>query len=209
MEVQQCIQSRRTIRKYTSEPVGPDQIHLIIEGGKYAPSAGNLQNWFFVVVNDEGKISALADASVQQVWMENSSVLIVVASDLQKAENFYGDRGVDVYSRQNTAAAVQNMLLVAHDIGLGAAWVGAFDEDMVSRTLGLPGHVRPEAIVVLGYPDEKVPIPPRFEFSSIVWFNSWGSRFIDKLLSLGKTSHLVKKYVGKTGKIIEDIIGKK
>ena len=152
-----------------------------------------MQSSFFIVVRNEEVKIQLAEAAVQQVWIESAPILIVVASDLKKAEDFYGDRGKDVYSRHNAAAATQNMLLVAHDIGLSSAWVGAFDEDMVSRSLGLPEHIRPEVIMTVGYPDEKVPIPPRF---------------LDVLLSSGKTSHLVKHYVERGVKAADKLTNK-
>jgi hypothetical protein len=89
------------------------------------------------------------------------------------------------------------MLLTAHDIGLGAAWVGAFDEDMIGRTLGLPGNVRAEVVIPIGYPDEKPAPPPRFLYEGLVALDGWGNRFEDLALSMAKTGPFVKEKVTK------------
>jgi len=198
METQDCIKSRRTIRQFKAQDVGQDQVHIIVEAGKWAPSAGNLQNWRFIVVRDPDVKTQLADACVQQLWIETAPVVLVIVSDLEKAGEFYGTRGKDVYSRHNAAACGQNMLLAAHDIGLASAWVGAFDEDMIARTLGLPSGQRAEVVLPFGYADEKPAPPPRFLYEGLVYLNKWGNRFDDVALSMAKTGPFVKEQVTKS-----------
>ena len=86
--------------------------------------------------------------------------MIVVAADPQRSARTYGTRGAELYSIQDTAAAVQNMLLAVVALGLGACWVGAFDEKAAARVLELPAHLRPVAMIPIGYTKER-PMPRR------------------------------------------------
>jgi nitroreductase len=85
----------------------------------------------------------------------------------------YGKRGRELYVFHDTGASIQNMLLAAHDMGLGAVWVGAFDEDPVSKTLNLPEHVRPVAIIPVGHPAQQPKMRSRRELSDILRKDSW------------------------------------
>jgi len=181
MDVLECIRTRRSIRKYLEKPVAWDDVCKILEAGRFAPSAGNLQNWKFVVVLEFERRRKLAEASLQQYWMESAPVHIVICSEPHKAEKYYGIRGERLYSIQNCAAAATNMLLAAHAIGLAGCWVGAFDEDMVARTIGLVESegARPQIILTIGYSDEKVPAPARHPLEAIMFFNYWRGRIKD------------------------------
>jgi nitroreductase len=179
MEVLECIKTRRAVRKYLDKPVPWDPVSNIIEAGRYAPSAGNLQNWKFIVVLDEDKRKALAEAALKQFWMQTAPVHIVIIAEPYKAERYYGKRGERLYSVQNCAAAAENMLLEAHNVGLGACWVGAFDEDMVRRTLLIPPEARPQAIITVGYPAEQPEKPAKLPPEVVMWFDKWRGRVKD------------------------------
>lgn len=133
-----------------------EQVRQILEAGRWAPSAGNVQDWQFFVIRNQSIKEALVEAALGQSFIAEAPVVIVVATDLNKIEESYGRRGRDTYSLQNTAAAIQNMLLMIHSMGLGACWVGAFYEQSASGALNLKEHIRPVAIVPIGYTAEKV-----------------------------------------------------
>jgi nitroreductase len=96
--------------------------------------------------------------------------LVVVACLDRRIAAHYGDRGVNLYSIQDVAASVMNMMLAAHELGLGSVWVGAFNEFEVFERLHLPDNLRPIAIVPIGYPS-KMPRPtPRLSADEIVEF---------------------------------------
>jgi nitroreductase len=181
MDTLECIRTRRSIRKYLEKPVAWDDVSKILEAGRFAPNAGNLQNWKFVVVLDFEKRRKLAEAALQQYWMETAPVHIVICSEPHKAEKYYGIRGERLYSIQNCAAAATNMLLAAHAIGLSGCWVGAFDEDMVSRAINLVESegARPQIILTIGYADEKAATPSRQPVEAIMFFNNWRGRIKD------------------------------
>ncbi len=205
MDAYECIKTRRSTRNFLEIPVEWDKIGTVVDAGRSAPTAGNLQNWKFIIVLNPGTRKALADASLEQHWMAKAPAHIIICSEPAKAKKFYGIRGERLYSVQNCAAAVQNMLLAANCVGLGSCWVGAFDEERVSRVLGIPDYARPQAIVVLGYAAEKAPVPMHFQMENIVFMEGWGAKIKDINEYLGYTSAAVQDYIGKGKKILDKI----
>ena len=155
MDLEKIIKTRRSIRKYVDKPIEDWKILKILEAGIWAPSAGNVQPWrFYVIKNPEIK-HKLFQASYNQPQVLEANVLIVVCVDLEEEYKHYGNRGIELYCIQDSAAAIQNMLLMAHYLGIGSCWIGAFDEEFVKTILNLPKNYRPVAIITLGYPNEK------------------------------------------------------
>src|SRR3989344_3339992 len=111
MDIFEAISTRRSIRKYKDKQVPWDNIVTIMQAGKYAPSAGNLQNWKFIVVKSDAKRKAIAKACLQQDWMEQAPILIVIVGEPERARMYYGARGARMYNIQGCAAAMENMLL--------------------------------------------------------------------------------------------------
>ncbi len=167
MNTIECIKSRRSIRKYNQTPVGEDVINKIMEAAVHAPSSGNLQDWEFVVVRNQTTKKKLAEACYNQEPVDKAPVVIVVCSDSNRSLK-YGERGRNLYSIQNSAAAAQNIMLAAWEMGVGSCWIGAFDEMEVANAVILPSHVRPLAIITLGYPDEKPNPPKRWGLKDVV-----------------------------------------
>ncbi len=89
-----------------------------------------------------------------QEFLSQAPVTIVVCIDLDIAESKYKERGLELYSKQSTAAATENMFLAATYLGLGACWVGGFFEEEVKEILELPSNLRPVVLLPIGYPDE-------------------------------------------------------
>lgn len=179
MDILDIIESRRNIKEFLPKFVDWDKISKILDAARHAPSCGNLQNWKFVVVTETDLKKQLAEAAMQQYEIINASTLIVVCAEPEKAERYYGERGKNLYSIQNCAAAVQNMLLESHSLGLGARWIGAFEEEMVKRILRIPEEASPQAIVAIGYPKEVPQKPPKMPLESLTYFNSWRNRLKD------------------------------
>ncbi|RLF23588.1 MAG: nitroreductase family protein, partial [Thermoprotei archaeon] len=112
-------------------------------------------------------------AALGQMWIAEAPVVVVVCANIPRTAWRYGERGRSLYCLQDTAAAIQNMLLAAHALGYGTCWVGAFDEEEVSRILGLPDHVRPVAIVPIGKPAESPIPPPRRPLDEVVHWEKY------------------------------------
>ncbi len=156
----EAIRERRSERHFKPDPVPDDTVRRIVDCGLKAPSAGNMQPWQFLIVKRPELRADLSKAAFGQKFVEDAPVVIVVLADPGRSAGRYGNRGSDLYCIQDTAAAVQNMLLAVVAFGLGACWVGAFDEAAASRALELPEHLRPVAMIPIGYPKER-PTPRR------------------------------------------------
>ncbi|MCX8171620.1 MAG: nitroreductase family protein [Candidatus Bathyarchaeota archaeon] len=150
---------RRSIRAFTGEEVSDEDIEKILEAARWAPSAGNIQPWEFIVIRKPETKREVAKAALNQTFIEEAPVAIIVCADEVRSSRVYGSRGATLYCIQDTAAAIENMLLAACALGLGACWVGAFYEEEVRRILNIPRGLRPVAIVPIGHPAEK-PRPP-------------------------------------------------
>jgi nitroreductase len=208
MEVLECITTRRCIRKYQKKEIQWDLVSNVLEAGRFAPSAGNLQNWKFVVILDEDKRNAIAEACVKQFWMAEAPLHIIIIGEPEKAKRHYGDRGERLYTVQGCAAAMENMMLEAHNLGLGSCWVGAFDEDKIRSIIGAPKEARPQAIVTVGYAAEEPEIPTRYPLEPMTYFNKWRGRIRNVPAYFMYYSPGIKRRVLKGKKIAEET-GKK
>lgn len=194
METLECIESRRSIRKYLDIPVEFEKLGNILNAGRLAPSAGNLQDWKFVLVTELDLRKQLAEACMQQYWMEVAPIHIVVCSKTAETERMYGERGQKLYSVMNCSAAAQNMLLAAHDQGLGACWVSAFSEHHIRRILHIkPDDVKPVAVITIGYPDEEPKAPHKYTIDHVTYIERWGNRIKDFPAYVGFYSQHIAK----------------
>jgi nitroreductase len=154
MELSEAIKGRRSVRAFKQRDVPEKTVEKLIDAARHAPSAGNIQPWEFVVVRNLGVKRKLARAALNQAFVEEAPVVIVVCANEKCSSMGYGYRGKTLYCIQDTAAATQNILLTAYSLGLGACWIGAFNEDEAKRALNAPEGIRPVAIIPVGYPDE-------------------------------------------------------
>ncbi len=164
--------SRVSIRKFKSDDIDDDTVKLLLEAANAAPSAGNLQARDFIVVRDAKMKLELAKASLRQMFIAEAPVVIVVCANYPRSMRVYGERG-RLYAEQDATAAVENLLLAVTALGLGAVWVGAFDEERVSELLELPEYVRPIAIVPIGYPAEKPGRRSRYPIDMLTHYEKW------------------------------------
>lgn len=162
--------TRRSIRKFMDIDIERTKLGIIFEAGAHAPSAGNIQNWKFFYVKRDDLKKKIADACMQQSWIATAPVIIVIASEPDKATQYYGVRGERLYSVQNCAAVAQNMMLAAHDQGVATCWVGAFDEESLNKILNMGHRFRPQVVLPIGYADEHVPEPLRLRIENLVIF---------------------------------------
>ena len=145
----------RCCGRYGRDAVPRATIEALLDAAVWAPSGGNLQPWRFVVVLEGGLRTALANAAYGQSFVAAAPAVIAVCAVPEESARHYGPRGRDLYCLQDTAAATENLLLAATDMGLGACWVGAFEEQAVARALDLPHGWRPVALVPVGFPAEE------------------------------------------------------
>lgn len=156
MDAIKCLKTRRSIRKYTAETVTDKQINEILECARNAPSAHNCQSWEFIVVKDEKKKTQLSQVHQWAGFVKDAPVVIVTCHNKNR----------DTFTPPSTnrftpAVAVENILLAAHALGLGACWVYVKDdkepniEENVKKILDLPENLEVICQVPIGHPNEK------------------------------------------------------
>jgi len=154
------ILSRRSIRKFTAEPVSEEIINDILEAAMSAPSAGNEQPWHFVVIRDRSKMEEILVHHPNALALKSAAAAILVCAD-KNSNKFEID-----YWIQDFAAATENLLLAAHFLGLGAVWLGVYPREercaALKKVFGMPENIVPFSLVALGYPAEEKPPANRF-----------------------------------------------
>jgi nitroreductase len=161
MEAIDAIMTRRSVRRYTREPVDDATVQALLRAAMQAPSAANEQPWALVVIDDRATLDAIPSFSPYAAVVRGAPLGILVCADTRSLP--FPSPGFWI---QDCSAAIQNLLLAAHALGLGAVWTGVSPlEDRVAgfaRHCRLPAGVMPVAFVVLGRPAEEPAPQDRF-----------------------------------------------
>ena len=159
MDALEAIHTRRSIRKFQDKPVPEELLQQVLAAAMSAPSANNAQPWQFVVISDPHLLAKVPKINPHARMAARAPVAILVCGDL----NLEVSAG---YWVVDCAAAVQNLLLAAHAVGLGAVWTGVYPREQraedISRLLDLPENVVPHSLIVLGYAAEQPPSEDRY-----------------------------------------------
>lgn len=172
MDCMEAIKTRRSIRAFLADEVDQNDLLTILEAGRMAPNAGNLQPCYFIVVKDAGTRQKIQAAAYGQELISQSPVVVVVCADPERSSK-YGEVGQQRFCLMDCANATENMLLAAHDLGYGACWVGGFVEDAVRTVLGIPAHIHVAAMIPLGKPAENPAPPPRRPLEEMIRWETW------------------------------------
>ena len=176
MEFDQVVRKRKMVRQYKAgKPIPGSIITTLMENAHTAPSAGHTQVQEFIIVKDPSTKLKLAEAALGQESVSGAPLLIVVCSNTSRSIDRYGKRGKDFYSVIDGAFASMIILLSAVNEGIGACFVGAFEDDKVSRILGLPDHVKPIGIITPGYSNERPGKLSRIDISRLVFHDKYGN----------------------------------
>ena len=169
MTVHEAIGARRSVRAYQDKPIEEDKLRRVLEAGRLAPSARNMQEWKFVVVRDRRLRGRLVSACKGQAFVAEAPV--VIAACATKSDHIM-TCGQYAYSI-DLAIAVDHMTLAAVQEGLGTCWLGAFHEDEVREVLGIPPDVRVVAVLPVGYPAEAPRARSRNPFEEVFCFDRY------------------------------------
>lgn len=182
MDLDSCIKGRRSVRGYTDEPVSKEMIEAVLEAGTWAPSGMNRQPWRFIVIEDEDVIKMVSKQTkkiVPEVMPQmsdkmqteadvicyNAPVLIFICAE---KDGVHGDLDMT-----DSVLAAQNMFLKAHELGLGACYMGfiAFlsRKPEILEKAGVPGGYELKVPLALGHPKEKPGPGNRNEPEIIEW----------------------------------------
>jgi nitroreductase len=167
-ELLSVILKRRSVRAFKPDEIPQVHIDQFVEALRWAPSAGNRQPWHFYLVRRPELKRDLARAAFQQDFVAQAPLVFVISGLPERSASRYGERGKELYVFQDTAAAIQNLLLLATALGYGTCWVGAFDELQVSEVLSLPKQERPLALIPIGKAAEQPSPPQRLPVEKIV-----------------------------------------
>jgi len=188
IDILALIKARRTIRKYKDKKVPREMIEKVIDAGRWAPSAHNLQPWKFVVIENKDVINKIADLLEKEARnlfsgfnvvmkdtvenLRNAPILLVVYSNgvISKKFDRFGPvykKIANMYEVQSIAAAIENMLLYSYSLNLGMTWYGMplFFSKKITKFLKQSGKL--SAILSLGYPDEVPAVTRRKELTEI------------------------------------------
>jgi len=173
MDVLEAIKGRRSIRAFKNQDVPAETVEELINAARWAPSAGNIQPWEFIIVRKPRIKRRLVEAALGQMFIEEAPVVLIVCANEERSSQGYCARGKTLYCLQDTAAATQNIHLTAYSLGLGTCWVGAFREEETREILKIPQGIRPVAIIPVGYPAEAPTARTRKSISQIVHYETF------------------------------------
>ena len=180
MDLFQAIEKRASIRSFKETIISEDELKKILQAGIRAPSGGNVQPWGFIVTTNPSLKKDLAKAAFNQDFIGSAALTITVCAVEEESGSRYGKRGRTLYCLQDTAAAVENMLLAATALGYGSCWIGAFDEVAVRNVLKIPEKARPVAIIPLGLAKETTTATSRKPLEDVVHYEFYGGHVPSK-----------------------------
>jgi nitroreductase len=151
MNFETVVKRRRMCREFLERDVPQEKLDRILELASRYPSAGHTEPQEFIVVHDRRMKEDLAHAALDQMFVAQAPVVIVVVSDVRLSARRYGERGVRFFSIIDGAFVAMLILLAVVEEGLGACFVGSFYDEEVQELLSLPQEVRPIGIIPIGY----------------------------------------------------------
>ena len=184
METLEAIKTRRSIRKFSEQPVEPEKLQAVLEAVRQAPSWSNLQCWHLVIVENQEireKISELSfvasffstygyKTNPAQKALAQAPVVIIACADPLKSGNLHDQQ----YYMADMGIASENLMLAAHDQGLGTVFVGVYHEENIKALLGIPDNIKIVGLFPLGYPaGEAKGAPLRKQLSEFVHYGNW------------------------------------
>lgn len=184
METLEAIRTRRSVRRFSDQPVEPEKLQAVLEALQQAPSWSNKQCWSLVVVQDQEVRTKISDLSFVESFfatygyksnpaqkaLAQAPIVIVACTDPHQSGELYGQQ----YYMADMGIATENLMLAAHDQGLGSVFVGVFDEERLKELLAIPPHIRIVGLFPLGYPaGEAKGGPPRKPLKEFVHYGKW------------------------------------
>lgn len=169
MDALEALYTRRSIRKYTDEPISDEDLESILKAAMLAPSARNERPWHFVVIRDRSRCDMMSKGAPYWGMAATAQALVIVCGDTTQGKG-------DAFWVQDCAAALENLLVAARAKNIGTVWCGvhpiADREAFVSKALNLPPHIVPLGLVCLGHPAQKFEEADRFDPARI-HLESW------------------------------------
>lgn len=170
MDVYDSIHIRKSVRSYLDKPVEKEKLDRVLNAVRLAPSAGNRQEWRFVVVADPEKRRRLAEEAAGQRFIAEAPIVIAACAETDGKIMRCGQACYPI----DMAIAIDHLTLAAVAEGLGTCWIGSFDPDTVRQILGIPEEIVVVELLPLGYPKDPGPVAKsRLPLETIVRYEKW------------------------------------
>lgn len=169
MDIFEAILTRRSIRKFTGKVINDDDLKCILKSGFYAPSAKNFQPWHFIIVKETELLEEISQRHPYAKMVPNAGCCIVVCGDKMKQTK-------TGFLIEDCSASIENMLLAAHGLGLGAVWLSLYPINSrskpISKLLNIPATIIPVGMIAVGYKAEEKTIDDRYSEEKL-HFEKW------------------------------------
>jgi len=178
LEFSELVKKRRSIHFYTDEPVTEDELNYILEAARWAPSAGNVQPTRFIVVRKEETRQKVWKSTTKikgvnpQNFILKAPVHIIVLTEPTAYKGRQSQVKSELFSIQDSSAAIMNLLLAVTDLGMGACWVGLFNQETLREDLQIPSYLIPVAIIPVGHTQSKEKPRKRKPLKDIVFYET-------------------------------------
>ncbi len=160
-ELLKTIKERRSVRRYAQEPPSLDDLKLLVDAARWAPSGGNLQPWKFVIVTNKKMLEAIKMMS-PGIIRDLPPALIALCHDEKRMVGGRETQLIDM------GAAMENILLMVHALGFGACPIASFDSESVAELMDLPSHIKPLLLICVGKPVDKPKPPPKLPIDELI-----------------------------------------
>ena len=183
--IPKALQRVGCISEFDEHPIDDETLAVIVSAAAWAPSAANLQPWEILAIRSEeqkAKIGAIlldshlrpqVGGELRRSWVADAPLLLVVCLDQTRAKVRVGEIGKAMFGIQDSGAAIQNMRLVAQELGIQSCLVREFDRDQMAALLCLPQHVRPLIMIALGYSTVEANPLPRLPLQDFLHNETW------------------------------------
>ncbi len=170
----ELFKTRRSVRKYSEKLIDEKIVIDIIEAALNAPATGNIQNYRVIIIKDQKRKNEIGKIALNQCWISEAPYLLVVVRDDSPVVSMYPQDG-NRYSIQNSAAFIENLLMLIHSAGLSSCWVEACENDVLKEYLGVSGSLSIDAILPMGYPLEKPKVEKEMCLD-MIFFETYNNR---------------------------------
>ncbi|OQX83733.1 MAG: hypothetical protein B6D53_01695 [Candidatus Omnitrophica bacterium 4484_49] len=178
MDLYKLILRRRTVRKFQQKKIDRRILRKIVNAGRLAPSAANLQFIEYVIIDDMQLLDKIFPYTrwagyIKPLWIpsqdERAVTYVAILINLKKSSN---------PDLRDIGASAENIILSALNFGLGSCWLGAIDKEKIAKILNLPSHIRLDSLIALGYPKES---PRKVEQDNVkYWRDGKGRHYVPK-----------------------------
>ena len=173
MEFDAVIDKRHSVRSFKDKKASWKLILEAIDSANQGPFADGRNPLKFLIIEEQKTINKIAELA-DKLWINEATILVLVCTDDSNLEHLHGERGKK-YSRQQSGAAIQTLLLKITDLGLSSCWVGAFTNEQIKQYLKIPSHIELEAIVPIGYEKAKLTTRRRKKpLENALFWEKWG-----------------------------------